>query len=106
MVCGLNSFKDWFQGYEQNYAIIGGTACDLLMSEAGNAFRATRDIDMVLIVEALNADFGARFWEYIKIGGYEHRRGGADTSQFYRFTKPASPEYPYMIELFPATRTG
>jgi hypothetical protein len=63
MVRGLDGFKAWFQGYERNYAIIGGTACDLLMSEAGTDFRATRDIDMVLIVEVLNADFGARLWE-------------------------------------------
>jgi hypothetical protein len=106
VVRGLNSFKAWFQGYEQNYAIIGGTACDLLMSEAGNAFRATRDIDMVLIVEALNADFGARFWKYIKAGGYEHCRSSTDTPQFYRFSKPASPEYPYMIELFSRNPDG
>ena len=29
MVTGLKSFQEWFQGYEQQYAIIGGTACDL-----------------------------------------------------------------------------
>ena len=34
MVRGLNSFKEWFRGYETNYAIIGGTACDLLMDAA------------------------------------------------------------------------
>jgi hypothetical protein len=100
MVRGLDGFRAWFQGYEQNYAIIGGTACDLLMSEAGTNFRATRDIDMVLIIEALNADFGARFWEYVKAGGYEHRRTSTGTPQFYRFTKPTSSDYPYMIELF------
>ncbi|MDD3898415.1 MAG: tyrosine-type recombinase/integrase, partial [Syntrophomonadaceae bacterium] len=40
------------------YAIIGGTACDLLMSEDGLDFRATRDIDIVLIVESLTPEFG------------------------------------------------
>jgi hypothetical protein len=100
MVRGLDSFRAWFRGYEQNYAIIGGTACDLLMSEAGVDFRATRDIDMVLIVEALNAEFGARFWEYIKAGGYEHLRKSTGAPQFYRFTKPVAPDCPYMIELF------
>jgi len=100
MVRGLYGFKTWFKGFENNYAIIGGTACDLLMTEAGTNFRATRDIDMVLIVEALSADFGARFWEYVKSGGYEHLRKSTDTPQFYRFTKPTSADYPYMIELF------
>lgn len=100
MIRGLDNFKVWFQGYEQNYTIIGGTACELLMSEAGIDFRATRDIDMVLIVEALNAEFGARIWDYVKTGGYEHRRAGSGKPQFYRFTKPTAPDYPYMIELF------
>ena len=106
MVRGLSSFKAWFQGYETNYAIIGGAACDALMSEVGGNFRATRDIDMVLIVEALNADFGARFWEDVKAGGYEHRRKSTDTPQFYRFINPASPDYPYMIELFSRRTEG
>jgi hypothetical protein len=100
MVRGLNGFKEWFNGYENYYAIIGGTACDLLMSEVGVDFRATRDIDMVLLVEALDATFGTRLWEYIKSGGYEHRRASTTKPQFYRFTKPASPDYPYMLELF------
>ncbi|GHV56429.1 hypothetical protein FACS1894216_20330 [Synergistales bacterium] len=106
MVRGLDSFKAWFQGYERNYAIIGGTACHLLMSEAGTDFRGTRDIDMVLIIEALNANFGTRFWEYVKAGGYEHYRKSTDTPQFYRFTKPAAPDYPYMIELFSRRMDG
>lgn len=53
MVKGFQSFARWFQGYEKEYAIIGGTACDLLMSAEGLAFRATKDIDLVLILEAL-----------------------------------------------------
>jgi hypothetical protein len=93
-------------GYEHYYAIIGGTACDLLMNEAGGDFRATRDIDMVLLVEVLDADFGARLWEYIKAGGYEHRRASTDKPQFYRFTKPVSPDYPYMLELFSRRMEG
>jgi hypothetical protein len=106
MVRGLESFKAWFRAWEANYVIIGGAACDTLMSEVGANFRATRDIDMVLIVEALNADFGARFWEYVKSCGYEHCRKSTDTPQFYRFTNPASPDCPYMIELFSRRMDG
>ena len=32
MVKGIDSFKNWFQGYEEQYVIIGGTACDILMT--------------------------------------------------------------------------
>jgi hypothetical protein len=44
MVRGLGSFKSWFQGYEQNHVIIAGTACDLLMIEAGIDFSFMRDM--------------------------------------------------------------
>ena len=33
MIRGFESFKEWFKGYEDGYVIIGGTACDLIMSE-------------------------------------------------------------------------
>ena len=69
MVTGFESFKRWFSEYSEQYTIIGGTACDLLMSEEGMDFRATRDIDMVLIVESLTPQFGERFWSYIRDAG-------------------------------------
>lgn len=100
MVKGLKGFKAWFEGFEEQYAIIGGTACDLLFSESGLEFRATRDIDMVLIVEGLTRDFGERFWEYIIEAGYEHRNKSTGEPQFYRFMNPKNSDYPYMIELF------
>jgi hypothetical protein len=106
MVRGFNSFKEWFKGYEANYAIIGGTACEVLLGDAGLDFRATKDIDMVLIVEALSAGFGTRFWDYVKAAEYEHRQTGTGKPEFYRFTAPKSPEYPAMIELFSRRSDG
>lgn len=100
MVKGFESFRKWFEGYEDNYTIIGGTACDLILTEMNQDFRATKDIDLVLILEALTPDFGQRFWDYIKQAGYKHRNKSTGKPQFYRFTDPASPEYPVMIELF------
>jgi len=100
MVRGIDSFREWFSGYESNYVVIGGTACDLLMDEAGEVFRATRDIDMVLIVEVLSVDFGSRIWEYVKTAGYEQRLKSTGAPEYYRFINPKSVEYPAMIELF------
>ena len=100
MVKGIDSFKNWFQGYEEQYVIIGGTACDILMTNEELSFRATKDIDLVLIVEALNADFGRKFWEYVKQAGYEHRSKSSGMPQFYRFSHPLSDQYPARIELF------
>ena len=100
MVRGIESFREWFRGHEEQYAIIGGTACDLLMTDVGLDFRATKDIDLVLIVEAVDAKFASLFWEYVVAGGYEHRDKSTGTPQFYRFTNPKSRDYPTMIELF------
>lgn len=100
MVRGIDSFREWFRGHEEQYAIIGGTACDLLMSDEGLDFRATKDIDLVLIIEAVDAGFGKKFWEYVSAGGYEHRNKSTGEPQFYRFTAPQSREFPAMIELF------
>lgn len=50
MVTGIESFREWFKEFEDQYVIIGGTACDILMTEEGLDFRATKDIDLVLIV--------------------------------------------------------
>lgn len=66
MVTGIDSFKEWFKGSEEQYAIIGGTACDILITEDGLDFRATNDIDLVLIIEAVDAYFGKKFWECVK----------------------------------------
>ena len=100
MVTGIDRFKEWFRGYEEQYAIIGGTACDLLMSEDGMDFRATKDIDLVLIVEAITPDFGKQFWQFVKDAGYEHRNKSTGLPQFYRFSHPTAGGYPFMIELF------
>ena len=100
MVAGIESFKKWFKGNEEQYAIIGGTACDILMTEEGLDFRATKDIDLVLIIEAVDAEFGRKFWEYVKQAGYEHCSQSSGMPEFYRFSHPASNQYPTMIELF------
>ena len=100
MVLGIERFKEWFRGYEDHYAIIGGTACDLLMAEEGLDFRGTKDIDLVLIVEAINPEFGRRFWEFVRNAGYEHRNKSTGQPQFYRFSHPTEEGYPFMIELF------
>lgn len=100
MVNGFTKFKERFQGYENQYVIIGGTACDLIMENEELPFRATKDIDIVLIVEFITAEFGRQFWEYVKEAGYEHLNKSTGKAQFYRFTSPKSKEYPYMIEIF------
>lgn len=100
MVHGLEIFKEYFGDYTNQYVFIGGTACDILMDELGTPFRATKDLDMVLIIEALDSSFGETFWKFIVDGGYEHREKHEGENQFYRFSKPREKSFPKMIELF------
>lgn len=99
MVLGIDSFREKFKDYTDFYTIIGGTACDILLTEADMIFRATKDIDMILIMEGNFPEFGAVFWEYIKEGGYKCGWKNEENMHFYRFTEGNS-GYPAMIELF------
>ena len=72
MVEGIDSFRDKFRDYTDCYTVIGGAACDIFMSEAEIAFRATKDIDMILILEDKKAEFAKAFWKYIRDGGYRY----------------------------------
>lgn len=99
MVRGLDSFRDKFQNFGDCYTVIGGTACDILMTDADKEFRLTKDIDMILILEDRQVEFTKVFWEYIKEGGYKCGWKNHDDMCFYRFTEPTA-GYPIMIELF------
>lgn len=61
MVKGLNTFQKYFAEYENQYVLIGGAACDIVFESNDASFRATRDLDMVLIIEALTPEFGPKF---------------------------------------------
>jgi hypothetical protein len=100
MVAGIEKFREHFAGHEDQYAIIGGAACDLLFGAAGLDFRATKDIDMVLCVEVVDAAFGNAFKAFLDAGGYEARERSDGAKEFYRFHRPKDPSFPFMIELF------
>ena len=100
MVKGLETFRGHFAGFENQYVLIGGTACDLLFQEQGMTFRATKDLDIILVAEALTLDFGRAFWSFIQNGQYEVNQRSDGTPIFYRFLKPKSEAYPAMLELF------
>lgn len=103
---GIDKFKERFAGHDGEYVLIGGGACDLLFGEAGQDFRATKDLDLVLLVEALTPEFGQVFWDFVKEGGYENRQKSGGKPQFYRFSKPEDPAFPAMLELFARTDVG
>jgi hypothetical protein len=100
MVRGLQLFREHFAAFGDQYALIGGTATMLALDAAGLETRATKDLDMVLCIEALDARFVQAFWRFIDLGGYEIRERSTGKKCFYRFTKPADERFPAMIELF------
>jgi len=100
MVKGLDIFRDHFRDYAGQYMLIGGTACDVLLEAANQAFRVTKDLDIVLCAEALTDDFFRAFWKFVKAGGYQIRQKNDGRPQLYRFAKPADRRYPNMLEIF------
>ena len=68
MVRGLDVFRQYFAGHADQFVLIGGTAATLAMEEAGLEFRATKDLDIVLHIEALKPEFAAVFWNFVEAG--------------------------------------
>ena len=54
MIQGLDKFEAHFAQHTKSFALIGGVACHQWLASQGLEFRATKDLDIVLIVEALD----------------------------------------------------
>jgi len=100
MVKGFNKFKEYFADFTDQYVLIGGTACTIVMDHNGMDFRGTKDLDIVLFVEALTSDFLKQFWEFISDGEYRQQNASTGKKQFYRFANPENAAFPEMLELF------
>ena len=100
MVVGLDKFRETFREYTDQYVLIGGTACSLEMEEAGLSYRSTKDLDIVLCIEALTDDFISGIWDFILMGQYEIRQKGESPRCFYRFAKPKENGFPYICLLY------
>lgn len=102
MVKGLEKFREHFAGFEDNYVVIGGTACDIVLRDADMRPRATDDIDMILVVERMTPEFGRRFWDFIEAGGYgtrqRKREDKESAPELFRFINPRN-GFPVQIEL-------
>lgn len=103
MVVGLDKFKEFFRAFNDEFVVIGGAACNVILEDSEIEPRATDDIDMILIVDKMTPEFGRRFWQFIAEGNYqtrERKRGeGKDpVPELFRFIKP-NPGYPVRIEL-------
>jgi len=102
VVKGLDVFREHFRDYADCYVVIGGVACDGWFGDQGLEFRATRDVDMVLLVDDARPDFAGHFWAFVTGHGYTAHALQDGTSTRYRFVNPETPDVPVMIELFAA----
>lgn len=106
MVTGMDTFRRHFSGFEDSFVVIGGAACDAWFTRFSGQFRATKDIDIILVLEARHPGFFARFWDFIRAGAYAVGQRGDGRCTLFRFLNPATIDYPRMIEVFSSAPTG
>jgi len=100
---GIDKIREYLGDYNSNYVIIGGTACNLNLEDAALQGRATKDIDMIMVCEAISTDYIRRFWSFIRSGGYRQsqiKESEEGKQCYYRFLEPTDPSFPAYIELF------
>ena len=87
MVKGLHLFRDRFRQFESSFTLIGGAACDEWFTAQGLPFRATKDLDIVLMIEVLDLAFVAAVRGFVEEGEYEIRQRSQGAPILYRFAK-------------------
>lgn len=99
-VYGLDRFSEYMKGLEDCYAIKGGAACSIILDNADLEFRATKDIDVILLFENRFPEAAAAIWKLIRNGGYTHGWKSSGDVNLNRFAKPRIAGFPAMVELF------
>ena len=100
MVQGIETFRAAFRGFEECFVLIGGAACAEWFAAQRREFRPTKDLDLVLIIEVLDARFVTAMRLFLGKGGYRIREKSAGNPELYRFAEPTNPQFPAQIELF------
>lgn len=98
MVKGYPLFKAAFAPFADSFLLVGGTACDLQLA-GDRGFRATHDIDVLVVAEALSAPFADAFRRFLAEGGYRCYVSHDGVRHYYRFLAPRETDYPPMLEL-------
>ncbi len=61
---GIERIRQYLGEHKGNYVIIGGTACNLNLEEANLQGRATKDVDMIVVCEAITPRLSEKFLEF------------------------------------------
>ncbi|MBN8538464.1 MAG: hypothetical protein J0M15_15535 [Deltaproteobacteria bacterium] len=95
---GFDHFCTYLIGLEKHYVIIGGGAAAILMEDEGLEFRATKDVDLVVL--GRSEDLNTRILSYVEEGEYKTKEATEGTPRYYRFREPDKKECPALIEIF------
>lgn len=95
---GFDHFCNYLTGLESSYGIIGGGAASILMEDEGLEFRATKDVDLVVL--SRSDELNARILSYVKDGGYKTKEATEGSPRYYRFREPTKKDCPALIEVF------
>ncbi len=100
-VRGLELFSARFAEFSDAFILIGGAACDLWFSDQNLQFRATKDLDIVLILDRVNPAFIQALQQFVAEGEYKDQfRNEDEHANLYRFEKPKDQSFPYKLEFF------
>ena len=104
VVGGIEAFREAMVGHEDEYVLIGGGACSVLFDREAVPFRATKDLDIVVLVDQGGSGFARALWSFIKSNDYDCWRHAAGGCSYYRFVlpknSPSATRLPEQIELF------
>ena len=98
-VRGVKHFSEFFKDFENDYVIIGGVAASIIFEDNDLSFRATKDVDMVILTNN-SIGLNRKISKYIRIGGFQIKEASENEPRYYRFSKPENKEFPEIIEIF------
>lgn len=102
-VYGIERIREYLGAFKSNYVIIGGTATNINLDDNDLIGRTTHDIDMIVVCEAMSAEYITQFWKMVRDAGYQPgviRTDDGFKRTFYRFDNPKDKTFPKYIELF------
>ena len=102
MVRGIDLFRDHFADFTDYFTLIGGAACELTLTGT-IGFRATKDIDILVLLEKVDREFAEQFHRFITAGNYSCYISKDENRHFYRFLTSGPSDFPPQIELLSRT---
>ena len=99
MVKGINVFRDRFRPFQGLMTLIGGAACDEWFTTNGLNFRATNDLDLVIMMDDVEPAFISAVRAFVAEGGYEISERSEGVPILYRFSNPTRDDFPAKLEL-------